>query len=652
MQSIFSRLCVSIAFLSLSFSLGHSELLLPNPPKASVQQAVIEALPPQTRGDLGPGPKQTRPVFVFVPGILGSKLSRIENGHAEPFWGTTRAFLWDDPSFRYNPTDTVSAEILDELYVREIDKSFDVYGGAYKEIKAITGAPDSVLRFPYDWRQSNVLSAADFSKWLCRSDNQATIKDRPIVFIAHSMGGLVLKYWLKHHYQISHCDGAEPFGKYMKIVKIIYLGTPNFGAPKAILTFSQGESLYFDKPNDESIWRFWAKLLHWADVNIISSNLNRYGIRYPSAYQLLPIYGRTAQKCSLSGLHENDLEFQSPNDFPANYDLFDAAVWKELGWPKQLSGKERDDFLANELPNLLSQAFDFLCGVATSDVDSGFDVTYFYGVGQQTVCGLRFDGQSNEGIPKYCRGDGTVPDWIAAKDRGGDFRADSQVHMQQVSALEFYDYLENNIVRKQFGKLASDAAQNEKQLGATVDYLARLRFVPTATPTDSAEDRARIRKVADLVTEKLNIKPAEIYKDSTANKSVASRANQMLVYANLTAAEPRQRAWAYNNAANIYLAKCDFRQSVGLAQRALDEADKVQLSNPQLSTEMRDLRAKSAWFAAISSGHLGNSNEAKNYKALAIANGSRLAAARSVPTLKTSCIPNTKTLRPAVARRN
>jgi hypothetical protein len=57
---------------------------------------------------------------------------------------------------------------------------------------------------------------------------------------------------------------------------------------------------------------------------------------------------------------------------------------------------------------------------------------------------------------------------------------------------------------------------------------------------------------------------------------------------------------------------------------------------------MRDIRAKSAWFAAIANGHLGKFNEAKEYRAIAIKNGSQLAASRSIPTPRTRCQGNAK----------
>jgi hypothetical protein len=144
----------------------------------------------------------------------------------------------------------------------------------------------------------------------------------------------------------------------------LFVGTPHYGAPKAVLAFSQGESLFFDRPNDEVVWRNWARLLNWADVNLISGNLNRYGIHYPSSYQLLPIYETPRPNC-LKPDFQADIEFgSSTGHFPAKYDIFDPGAWKDLGWPVQLKGKELDDFQKSELPGLLEQARIFLCDVA------------------------------------------------------------------------------------------------------------------------------------------------------------------------------------------------------------------------------------------------------------------------------------------------
>ncbi|MET0670086.1 MAG: hypothetical protein ABWY66_08815, partial [Xanthobacteraceae bacterium] len=48
-------------------------------------------------------------------------------------------------------------------------------------------------------RQSNRTSAKELTEFLCKLSPE--LKKRPILFYAHSMGGLVLKSWLKHEYR-------------------------------------------------------------------------------------------------------------------------------------------------------------------------------------------------------------------------------------------------------------------------------------------------------------------------------------------------------------------------------------------------------------------------------------------------------------------
>jgi hypothetical protein len=637
------------AFFTAAISLGTAivacgaQTLRKDPPPASVSEAELKTASP----GLSVAFEESKPVFIFLPGIMGSKLSRKVNGHDEPFWGTAGAFVGNDPAFRFDANDSITAEVLDEIYLKGLGTSFDIYASAYKEIKSITGVPDNILRFPYDWRQSNVRTAADFSKWLCRSDNQSKVKNKRVVFIAHSMGGLVLKYWLKHNFRSAGCTDTDPhFETYMTVSKIIFLGTPNYGSPKAVLAFSQGEALFFDKANDESIWRAWSNLLNWADVHIISGNLNRYGIHYPSTYQLLPIYGRSAPQCSLSNL-QSDIDIRSRTNLPSNYDLFDPAAWRDLGWPVQLSGAEKEAFWKDELPGLLQEAEAFLCDVATYEVDKDFQVVNFYGTEQDTPCTIRFTYPNYRGDYDLCYGDGTVPQWIAAKGFKYEWNeSDPQPHMRQVAAKTFFSYL-GRLRNKLYADLAVRVAPDGKQTEDAANLFSKLNYVPTPDVETSPDDVAKIRKVADLVVDKLNIEPSQIWQTVTHELDTATRTNQMLVYSNLSGTEPRQLAWAFNNSAHTFLAKCDFRQSLALAKQALTAADMATASNPELSAEMKGLKAKSAWFAAIANGRLGNLGEANKYRALAIKNGSQLAESGSIPTPKAKCTPVSKLRPPA-----
>jgi Lecithin:cholesterol acyltransferase len=625
----------AIALVCSVFSPAHAQALRPNPPAASEREAAIQSaiqsLPAPARLAMDAAEKQTTPVFIFIPGILGSKLSRKVAGKAVPFWGTARDFVLDDPSFRYDEADVVSAEVLDDVYVPIIGEKLDVYGQGYQAITLITGSPELVLKFPYDWRQSNVRTADDFSKWLCKTDVQSVVKNRPVVFIAHSMGGLILKYWLKNHYRSAGCDDkAGYFASYMPIYKIVFLGTPNFGAPKAVLAFSQGESLFFDEPNDDNIWK---KALHWVDTHVVAGNLNHYGIYYPSTYQLLPIYGKTAPGCSLSAW-DSDLDFRTATNVEAAIDLFNPRFWEALGWPRQLTPSERTEFIKTRLPKLLGDAKTFLCDVATYNVDEDFEVVHFYGMRQETPCKIKFEPPDFRGkVVDTCPGDGTVP-YLIAEDvkRAKTPTSNPEPHIRQIAAPEFSAYLE--WLRGQtYTKFVSAADAK-----AAANVLATLKYVPPVDPAATPGDAAKLTEVADMVVRKLNIDPRkQIWvpanqKEKQDASVRAGRANQMLAYANLTAANPQQKAWAFNNSAHIHLCNHNFVQSFELAKRAVDAATKVQASSPELSTDMRNLKSSAALTAAISAGRLGNSEKAEAYKTLAIKNGSKKAKSVVVPT--------------------
>jgi len=169
-------------------------------------------------------------------------------------------------SIKYDESVKAQAEPLDAFYIA--NKTVDIYGQATTTIRRMNpGNASSILPFAYDWRQSNVQSAVDLSNWIC--GQQDKIKNHPVVFIAHSMGGLVLKYWLKHYYDSAHCDGLnDDFSKWLKIRKIMFVGTPHFGAPKAILAFANEFTLYFDERDD-----LLAKLLAWGDAKTLAKSL-------------------------------------------------------------------------------------------------------------------------------------------------------------------------------------------------------------------------------------------------------------------------------------------------------------------------------------------------------------------------------------------
>ncbi|MGY4155469.1 hypothetical protein ACVINW_001311 [Bradyrhizobium sp. USDA 4461] len=607
------------------------------PPPMADRQAAVTALQSSDRAVIDRAIEKTTPVFIFIPGILGSRLSRKAGGVDVPFWGTLTVadLARDNPAFKYNQGESVTVNVLDKFYL-PLGLDMDVYGKAYRELAFVMGTRTNVLRFAYDWRQSNVLSARDFSSWLCSAEVQAVAKDRPVVFLAHSMGGLILKYWLEHSYDLEGCSAAGPkFSSYMPIQKIVFAGTPNYGAPKAVLSFSQGQTLYVDPDNDSAIWR----ALMTVDIKTLSRNLNSYGIRYPSAYQLLPIVNTTS--CVREPTWRTDLEFRSENDVLGDIDLFEPKSWELLGWPVQLTGKERESFIANELPSLLSEAKTFLCDVARYDVDKAFEgkVVHFSGFDQKTVCKIVFAAPDYRGdfIPGKCEGDGTVPYWISADifhlKAGQPY--DRQPHAGLMGAKEFSMFLQQ-LHNEIYAGLALKALEQEGGAAATKKLFKQLRYVPPVNPTMSPEQAASLGKIANEVVAELGVSPKDDirqFADDKTNQPI-DRVNAMLLYSTLSEVTDRQRAWALNNAAHINLTNKGFAQSFELSKRAIGYADTVLTADPRLTIEMKDLKSKAALTGAIASGQLGNQRASYELRKLAIENGSKKALSFTPPSVE------------------
>jgi len=225
------------------------------------------------------GSARLRDLVVLLPGITGSVLQK----DGRDLWGISGQSAWsllssaglamnelalaaDDPETedvgdgitapRLIPDATIIPGLMKiDCYsatARMIRDRFLVEEGTIQDDK-----PANFIQFPYDWRRDNRFTARRLQRLIQQRLPQwreySGASDAKVILLAHSMGGLVARYYLD-------CLGGWPDCRLL-----ITLGTPYRGAPSAL----------------DSLVNGYRKL--WVDL---TSTLRTF----TSMYQLLPIY--------------------------------------------------------------------------------------------------------------------------------------------------------------------------------------------------------------------------------------------------------------------------------------------------------------------------------------------------------------------------
>jgi hypothetical protein len=230
---------------------------------------------------------------VVVPGIMGSELIDATSGRH--LWGLR------DP--RWYVSAWTSGVSLDALRLTEDERAgrygrvratrllrfpafvpllagFEPYRRLLKDIRAVAPHPDAVAEFAYDWRLPVVHNAnllAEFghrhlADWRrhpvyvgAGRSGLADAGPARLVLVAHSMGGLLARHL------------ATISGMAEEIRATITLGTPFYGAPKAVQILASGAGAPLPLPH--------------ARVRTLAGGL-------PGLHDLLPVY-----RCVIDGGH-------------------------------------------------------------------------------------------------------------------------------------------------------------------------------------------------------------------------------------------------------------------------------------------------------------------------------------------------------------
>ena len=292
--------------------------------------------------------------IVVIPGVMGSSLRDRLSGTV--VWGAFDAHSVDpeEPEgarlmalpLEPPPSDEVEpVGVLERITIRLVGLplQLEVYArilstlgaGGYRDESLGTGGEVdygddhfTCFQFAYDWRRDNVENAARLHAFL--EEKRAYVRaeyrerfgiDNPDVkfdIVAHSMGGLITRYFLRYGDQDLPRDGSLPelnWAGAEMVGRVILIAPPNAGSLNALHALVEGRKI--------------GPTLPYFEPAILGT--------FPSSYQILPR--------ARHGVAVWDDEDAEPLE-----DLMDPELWERLGWG--LAAKDQDRVLRMLMPEV------------------------------------------------------------------------------------------------------------------------------------------------------------------------------------------------------------------------------------------------------------------------------------------------------------
>jgi pimeloyl-ACP methyl ester carboxylesterase len=276
---------------------------------------ILSACSTMTRPDLPRLYQQSRevdqPPVILLHGIMGSRLEDAASGEEVWFGSLSRLVFSDyrevaleiDPvSLDPMPSTLAPSGLADQLagkdFYGNITRTLERAGRYERALPGEAQEPGSrsYYVFLYDWRQDNAKSAQQLYRFIEQIRKDYSNPQLEVDLIAHSMGGLIARYFLRYGktdvlrdntFEVN-LDGAD------RVRRVILLGTPNLGSMSSLHAFIKGKKIGFGRLPPE----------------VLAS--------MPSVYQTFP--------------HALNDWIITTRGKPLNRDLFDVRIWRRFQW--------------------------------------------------------------------------------------------------------------------------------------------------------------------------------------------------------------------------------------------------------------------------------------------------------------------------------
>jgi pimeloyl-ACP methyl ester carboxylesterase len=277
---------------------------------------------------------------VVLPGVMGSHLSVVDAGGDEDHvWiSLWRLVKGDMKRLKLSPDGKTNTN-------GETVEATGLIGWYYAlALETFQAEP-----FPYDWRVSVCDTADKLAEFVQKKLDDGTFDaTKPVHFVAHSMGGLVVRNFIRQHNDLWNAVKG----------RLVMLGTPNAGSFAAIQTLMGKNSLV---KNIAAVLPFQSKSDWFQVVN-----------SFPGLYQLCP------SKLS-------------------NPEVYERNIWEKF-----------PDVLFDGQMQLLPKFHQDLLDTREKTVDAA-RMTYIAGVGYDTPSGIKTLEAGEYDFDSTLDGDGTVP---------------------------------------------------------------------------------------------------------------------------------------------------------------------------------------------------------------------------------------------------
>jgi len=299
-KGIFNQYIVALIVLSGVFAAGiyaDSKIFSPDLRRLYMESMMVNDQPP----------------VIFIHGVLGSRLKDTKTN--EDVWpgAISKLFSHDYSDAAYEigpvtlapkPSNAAPYDIFDgavgkDFYGKIVNTLSEI--GGYKLSTAgqqVNPKQKNYYVFLYDWRQDNVKTAgqlADFIEQIRLDYNNPTLK---VDVVAHSMGGLITRYYIRYGKQdvVNDNHFTEKLNMYgaERVRRVILLGTPNLGSIKTLNLFISGLDIGVNQIGTETL------------------------ASMPSLYQLFP--------------HPLNDWIVTSDGTPLDRDLFDVEIWRRFEW--------------------------------------------------------------------------------------------------------------------------------------------------------------------------------------------------------------------------------------------------------------------------------------------------------------------------------